>query len=228
MSKKIIENYLQQYPVTFDFYHKMLNVGDIYIMGGTARQLKNKKSIKTIKDIDFCIYIKDQIEFEKIINDHIYRRNAYDGYKILNSEIPLDIWDVKNTWGFKNGLVKVDNDDYFEKLVDTVFLNIDALVYDVSNDRWNEQVYNSAMKNKKLDIVLRDNQFVELNILRAIILKKQYGMQYSDELRDLIFYYSHQSNFLNSLMQIQTKRYKRNKISLHELQKEISRIKHYK
>lgn len=224
MCKKIIETYLQQYPITFDFYHKMLDVGDVYIMGGTARELKNKKSIKTLKDIDFCIYIKDQIEFERIINDYIYRCNAYDGYKILNSEILLDIWDIKNTWGFKNGLVKVNNDDYFEKLVDTVFLNIDALVYDVSNDRWNDHIYNSAIKNKKLDIVLKDNPFVELNILRAIILKKQYGMQYSDELKNLILHYSDQPNFLNLLMQIQTKRYDKNKISFHELQKEIKII----
>ena len=224
MCKKIIETYLQQYPITFDFYHKMLNVGDIYIMGGTARELKNKKSIKTIKDIDFCIYIKDQIEFEKIISEYNYRRNAYDGYKILDLESLLDIWDVRNTWGFKNGLVKVNNDDYFEKLVDTVFLNIDALVYDVLNDRWNDHVYNSAMENKKLDIVLNNNPFVKLNILRAIIFKKQYGMQYSDELRDLILHYSHQSDFLNSLMQIQSKRYKNNKISVCELQEEIKKI----
>lgn len=107
MCKKIIETYLQQYPITFDFYHKMLNVGDIYIMGGTARELKNKKSIKTIKDIDFCIYIKDQTEFEKIISEYNYRRNAYDGYKILDLEILLDIWDVRNTWGFKKWIVKV-------------------------------------------------------------------------------------------------------------------------
>lgn len=84
------------------------------------------------------------------------------------------------------------------------------------------------MENKKLDIVLNNNPFVKLNILRAIIFKKQYGMQYSDELRDLILHYSHQSDFLNSLMQIQSKRYKNNKISVCELQEEISRIKHYK
>lgn len=225
MCKKIIETYLRKYPMTFDFCHKMLNVGDIYIMGGTARELKNKKFIESIKDIDFCIYIKNQIKFEKIINEYTYRRNAYDGYKILNSEIPLDIWDVKNTWGFKNGLVKVYNDDYFEKLVDTVFLNIDALVYDVSNDRWNEQVYNSAMKNKKLDIVLKDNPFVELNILRAIILKKQYEMNYSDKLKEIIIDYSNQSNFYDSIMEMQSKRYQKVVLSLDDLKAEIYNIK---
>lgn len=64
-----------------------------------------------------------------------------------------------------------------------------------------------AMKSRVLDIVLAENPFVELNIIRAMVLRKKYNMIYSKKLANIICEYSQMKNFTDQVMAIQKKRY---------------------
>lgn len=46
---------------------------------------------------------------------------------------------------------------YFEHLTDSVYLNINAIAYDLSNDKWNDFGYGKAMESNILDLVLAEN-----------------------------------------------------------------------
>ena len=60
---------------------------------------------------------------------------------------------MKETWAFKEQKVLANEKNYFNKLPDTVFLNMDALVYDLKKDIWNDYLYKEAMKSRVLDIM---------------------------------------------------------------------------
>ena len=119
----------------------------------------------------------------------------------------IDIWDVKKTWAFEKQVIKVENNNYFEYLSKSVFLNLDAIIYDLTNDKWNDLIYQNAVKNGELEIVLRENPFKELNILRAMVLREKYNMRYSEELAKMILDCSAEDTFLKDIMEIQEGRY---------------------
>lgn len=70
--------------------------------------------------------------------------------------------------------------------MDTVFLNIDAIVYDMKRDIWYEEGYQEAIKIQVLNVVLESNPEIPLNIVRAMVLKKRCNMAYSKRLKDII------------------------------------------
>ena len=119
----------------------------------------------------------------------------------------MDIWDVAETWAFQKHFIEVEDEDYFEHLTDSVYLNIDAIAYDLSNDKWNDSGYRKAMELNILDLVLAENPYIELNLLRAMVLRRKYNMQYSEKLKNVILTYSEHKGFVADLMKIQQNRY---------------------
>lgn len=63
------------------------------------------------------------------------------------------------------------------------------------------------MKSRVLDIVLEENPFIELNIIRAMVLREKYNMRYSKKLANIIYEYGQMENFTDQAMAIQKKRY---------------------
>lgn len=64
------------------------------------------------------------------------------------------------------------------------------------------------MESGVLDIVLKENPFIELNILRSMMLRRKYHMRYSSELTCVIQNgLSTEPEFVRVLMEIQARRY---------------------
>ena len=106
-------------------------------------------------------------------------------------------------------------------LTQSVFLNVDALVYDLTNDRWNDKIYQSAVKSSEIGIVLRENPFEKLNILRAMILREKYHMSYSEELAEIILAYAQNISFLEEMVKIQQERYGYIVLGIDKIKQEI-------
>lgn len=202
-----IEEYLKKYPPALWLYKMLIQAGDVYVMGGLLREYKDKDKIAELRDADFTINIKNRKVWDELLRQVPHKRNHFGGYKFLCSGFIIDIWDVKKTWAFENQVIKVENSNYFEYLSKSVFLNLDAIIYDLTNNKWNDLIYRDAIKNGELGIVLRENPFKELNVLRAMVLRKKYNMYYSEELAKMILDYSEQHTFLNNIMKIQEGRY---------------------
>lgn len=217
-----IKRYLQEYPPALEVFNNLLEIGDVYAIGGLPREYMDNGAIKTLRDADFSIYIKDQSLWDKLLNKIPHKINQFGGHKFQCKEFFVDIWDVKNTWAFKNNIIRITDQKYFENLSQSVFLNMDAIVYDITNNRWNKSIYEDAMERKVLDIVLKENPFVELNILRAMILRRKYEMVYADTLKNIICEYSkNNDDFAEKIMNIQKKRYKNNVLEKEMVQEEI-------
>ena len=217
-----ITEYLQNYPPAFEVFSRLIDIGDIYVMGGILREYRDRGKIKDIRDADISILIHDFDAWNRLISEIPNKINRFGGYKFLCSGLVVDVWNVKDTWAFKEGLVSVCNDDYFSTLPQSVFLNIDSICYDLKRDIWIDEKYTQAMKSRTLDIVLKENPFIELNIIRSMILKRKYDMVYSDELRNLICENDiSNQNYANILYEAEMDRYGYDLISHDDILNEL-------
>ncbi len=221
-----IQTKLIDYMNTFfpadKFVYGLLASGETFLLGGVLREYKdNDFKNSNLRDIDFVVDSKTD-SLSQILKDYHPTVNRFGGYKINCNGLIIDIWSLNETWAFKNKLIKCKDTEYRERLQDTVFLNMDSIVYNLTTKKWFDQNYQLAMKTKILDTVLKDNPAIPLNILRAIIIKKKYGMLFSDRLnvicKDFI---NNNINYLECFMNIQKDRYDKVIIDKFEIQKEL-------
>ena len=216
-----IEKYLEKYPPAMRVYKTLMQVGDVYVMGGLLRDYKDHNEIVELRDADFTIDIKNRVLWNELLDQIPHKRNRFGGYKFLCSGFIVDIWDVRKTWAFEKKIIEIKNNDYLDYLTQSVFLNVDALVYDLTNDRWNDKIYQSAVKSSEIGIVLRENPFEKLNILRAMILREKYHMSYSEELAEIILAYAQNISFLEEMVKIQQERYGYIVLGIDKIKQEI-------
>lgn len=85
------------------------------------------------------------------------------------------------------------------------------------------------MDTRILDIVLEENPFLELNIVRSFVLKKRYQMTFSERLKDLIKDYvqeceTQKYDATYKLYETQNIRYKKEILSKNEFAEAIKKI----
>ena len=107
---------------------------------------------------------------------------------------------------------------------------MDSIVYDIRNNKWYDDRYQEAMRTGVLDVVLEENPFLELNIIRSFVIRKKYDMSLSEKLEEIIcgyVYYCGKEKAILDLYNTQIKRYKKEIISKKELRGEIDKILRY-
>lgn len=182
------------------------SIADIYVMGGVLRDYKKYGLLRDVRDLDLCIDIKDYTTWNILLLKYPYTKNRFGGYKFDFNGMKIDIWEIQNTWAIRNGLVPLTK-PYGETLEQTVFLNIDGLVYDWNRGIWNDKFYQNALSTDVLDIVLEDTPCLGLNLSRAILLQKEYNMKLSNRLKHIITNYTKDPININKIKQIQLRRY---------------------
>ncbi len=223
--KEIIYLYLEKYPPALELFHMLEKAGDLYLIGGVLREYKDKNALLDLRDIDIIIDVRNSEYWEKIIYGFDVRKNRFGGYKLFCSGLIVDFWSLGETWAYKNKILKCCSTEYVKCLTNTVFLNIDAIVYDMKRDIWFEEGYQEARKTKVLDVILERNPEVPLNVVRAMVLKKRYNMVYSKRLKEIIRAEKEKSgNFSDILMDIQLARYKKVILSREMIEEELVQI----
>lgn len=131
-NKYKISDYLKQiFPQIYNFKFS----GEIYLIGGAVRDIIEDKPPK---DLDL-ILLSDNPNIEEFLieNRLEYRKNSFDGYKILFKNITIDMWAV-------NDILKA------------IQYNLDGLMYNVKYDIIIPFGYIDGMEKKRL-IVLNSN-----------------------------------------------------------------------
>ena len=175
MKEKQFHNYLNK---IFSKDEKMLEMiselnsnGRIFIFGGTVRNFFENGNKKNLENI-----VLKYFEFSK---------NRFNGLKIKSDELKIDIWNFEDTWAFSSGTVLPSTENFAFELSKTVFLNIDAAVYDFGEKKFYIEEFEKIKKTKTLDILIEKNPFIELNLLRGLILKKKYNLQFSKKMEKI-------------------------------------------
>lgn len=224
-----ILSFLRTRPPAEELFKELLKSGNIYLIGGVLREFLDNNGIKDLRDIDVVIKINDRNLWDEIIDKYSPSRNKFSGYKFLCSGLIFDVWPINDTWAYKEGIIKINNDsEYLKKLQDTVFLNMDSIVYDFSNAEWYKEKYEEAMESKVIDVVLKKNPQIVLNIVRMFVIKNRYNMTISDNLKSIIVEARNEFNskeaFIDELEKVQKRRYKTIYLDRKTLIKELENI----
>ncbi len=224
--KNDFEELLRQYDEASELIYTLKNEGELLLFGGAVRDYMDNEFNNLPRDFDIVIKKNNKdVNLDELLKKFEYKKNRFDGYKIKVNSLEFDVWEIEKTWAFRENKIKADYQSYDKKLHETVFLNIDSLVYNLSTKDYYNKRYEDAVKNRVLDIVLEENPYVELNLLRAIIFKKKYDMNFSDTLKTKLkeFVYNN-NNYLEIMKDIQIKHYSTFKIRPLDLEDEIKSI----
>ena len=137
-----------------DFLSDAMPNGDVYLFGGILRDLAllGKKGFSS--DIDLVVE-GDWSHLIKYLDHMKANKNKFGGYRLSIAGWPIDIWNAKETWAIKQGLVPYKG---ISSLIETTVLNWDAILM---NWRTREFVYRKnyfeELSQGKLDVVLEEN-----------------------------------------------------------------------
>lgn len=189
------------------FIRDILKNANVYLFGGAVRDYLDN-NFNNIRDFDFVVDFKDCNDtIETYINTGIrYKKNRFNGYKLILQDISIDIWEMKETWAFKEKLLypSVDN------LLKSVFLNIDSVVYSMNEHYYIDSCdakYRKIIKNRMLDVVLTETPQIELNLLRAMVLREKYRLDFSNNLKKIFMKCMNFDEFPNKLVKLQDAHY---------------------
>ncbi|GEC89393.1 hypothetical protein [Brevibacillus brevis] len=208
---------------TLDFIERLSTTGDLLFFGGSIRDLCLFPECTQIpRDFDIAINFKNKERFDTLIGEYNFSKNRFGGFKFNISNIEFDIWDLNNTWAFKNKYLKPSE----ENLAKSVYLNIDGIVYNFNKNRLYDDIFQSSIKSSKLDITLEENPQVELNLLRALVFKNKYNLIFSNKLKDVFktFMNTYDEDLIESLYEMQLAHYRYNSFSKEEIRKELQFI----
>jgi len=136
------------------FMSDALPRGDIYLFGGVLRDLALLGRRGFSSDIDLVVE-GDWEHCIPYLQSLEARRNKFGGYRLDIGGWPIDIWNARDTWAIKEGLVAYTG---IASLTKTTVLNWDAILM---NWRTRTFVYRDGylaeLKSRLLDIVLEQN-----------------------------------------------------------------------
>ncbi len=137
-----------------NFINSAISNGDVYLFGGMLRDIAIFGKSGFYSDIDIVI----EGDWDTLIpyfHSTKAIKNKYGGYRLLVDKWPVDVWQAKETWAIKQGLVKYK--DIFS-LTDTTILNWDGILMN-----WRTKVfihkkeYFEDINKRTLKVVLTEN-----------------------------------------------------------------------
>lgn len=154
-----------------DFLTDAVPDGDVYLFGGVLRDIALLGRSGFNSDIDLvvegnwssCVGYLESLGASK---------NKFGGYRLEVAGWPVDIWNAKETWAIKEGLVSYKG---IASLTETTVLNWDAILMN-----WRTRTfvchenYLEAINLRVLDIVLEKNPNplgMAMRVLRHLCLK---------------------------------------------------------
>ncbi|WP_447936813.1 hypothetical protein [Thermomonas fusca] len=137
-----------------DFLAATMPDGEIYLFGGVLRDLALYGKRGFDSDIDIVVE-GDWSAFVAYLQSVGAARNKFGGYRLFAGEWPIDVWNAKDTWAIRQGLVRYDG---ISSLTKTTVLNWDAILM---NWRTRSFVcapsYLDELQQREIDVVLEQN-----------------------------------------------------------------------
>ncbi|WP_394884790.1 hypothetical protein [Clostridium butyricum] len=220
---------IKEYPDANSLINQLGKYGELLLFGGAVREYNDSGFETMPRDFDIVISKNNNVDLDMILQNFYYKKNRFNGYKLNTNGIEFDIWELENTWAFKENKINCSQNEYKYRLQDTVFLNIDSVVYNLTARKMFDEKYEKAMKSKEIDVVLEDNPYKELNMVRAIALKNKYDMEFSARLKNMIkSFIDENDDCINScidkLYEVQYNHYLEYKVKRETIRNELSDI----
>lgn len=192
----------------------------VYLFSGIIRDyFIAQKGI--FRDID--LIIEDDIEIESLFPELVLKKNSFGGYKILIDNFIIDLWVIRDTWALNHGQLKLSF-QHIDHLPYTTFFNFSSILYSLNTNQFIiGKPFLQFLRDKKIDIVFKDNPYPELCIINSFYYSQKFNMRLS---KKLVMYIVNEYNLkISSYIDIQKKHYGYIKYSIDDLIKMISSLK---
>lgn len=137
-----------------DFLTDSLPDGELYLFGGVLRDLALVGARGFSSDIDLVVE-GDWAECTKYLDRIGAQRNKFGGYRTEIGGWEIDIWNAKETWAIREGLVEYKS---ILSLTETTVLNWDAILMNWRTKSFVcKHDYLEQTQARVLDIVLEKN-----------------------------------------------------------------------
>lgn len=157
--------------------------GRAFLFGGAVRDIYFNGKDARPNDFDVVLIDSEVDEFLKGFKGHQIVRNNFGGYKICYQGVSVDVWEIENTWAFRNKRVEYLG---IKSILETTFLNIESILIELNPKRRGREVYYqdffSAVENEMLDVNLIDNPNLELSYSRIIHFSIIHNLYFSEGL----------------------------------------------
>ena len=155
-----------------------------FAFGGTPRGIYDNGKQYRPRDLDLVFDDEHFLSFESAFERYIVRRNSYGGLRMNVEGLSIDAWPLKNTWAFRQGWMKPAT---FENLPATTFLNIDAIIIEITPHRGKqrrvfEKGFFSGWHDKTMDINFEPNPYPAICVARTLHMARRFGFRLSRRL----------------------------------------------
>lgn len=219
---KQFKKMISSWPKCKNILDDLSSEGNLLIFGGAVRGFLLHGNDYSPRDIDIVVNTLE-VNLDKYFNDVPFIRNRFGGYKLFIDDQILDIWSLKSTWAFQQNLITISS----ENLPMTVFLNFDSIVYDLREDKLYDKKFREVINTGVLDIILEENPFPDLNVLRSFIFREKYNLVFSNRLTNyIVSWKKYNQNPVPKLIKIQEHHYKTTILNPDEITTLINRIEY--
>lgn len=137
-----------------DFLSDVLPDGDVYLFGGLLRDLALHGRRGFSSDIDLVVE-GDWSNCSSYLESLGATLNKFGGYRLNVAGWPVDIWEARQSWAFRQGLARYEG---ISSLTKTTVLNWDAILMNWRTRSFvHTEGYIDAINERVLDVVLPQN-----------------------------------------------------------------------
>ena len=156
----------------------------VYVLSGIIRDFLTGE-YEGVRDFD-CVLVHGNIKDVDIIQflrKSERKVNSFGGIKIKRPGEVIDIWRMADTWGIKKQNIAPST----TALLDSVFFNFSAILYDFNNKKFifNER-FCQFLRTKTMDIVYPENPNIPLCLVNVLYYHLRYGYNVSLKLEKWI------------------------------------------
>jgi len=172
-----------------DFIESLKANADLFVFSGILRDFLLQYNKEEPRDFDFVIGRSNK-KTDRIISKYLVRKTQFGGFKCRINNKDVDIWAIQDTWA-----IKKYRPFYLQNYLPlTSFFNITAAVYSLNDNKlYIHDSFKEFLEDKshrKLDIVLEDNPFPALCIIKTLELMDKFNIPLSDPLKDYLIHYN--------------------------------------
>lgn len=172
---------------SWELLNVMASHEQAYVLSGIIRDFLTGE-YGGARDFD-CVLVHGNIKNVEVIQflrKSECKVNSFGGIKIKRPGEVIDIWRIADTWGIKNQHLAPS----VTSLLDSVFFNFSAIVYDFNNRKF---IFNESfcqfLRTRTMDIVYPKNPNIPLCLVNVLYYHLRYGYNVSLKLAKWIKQY---------------------------------------
>lgn len=172
--------FIKTFVLDKDSWHALNRLAqrdNVYVLSGVIRDFLTGDYYGT-RDLDIVLLHGDfkDMDIISFLRDTKRRKNSFGGVKICRHSEVVDIWKMSDTWGLKRQGLKLSP----ESLIETVFFNFSAIVYDFNNKRFIfDDRFCNFLQSRSMDIVYQENPNIPLCLVNIYHYHNLFGYSLS-------------------------------------------------